>query len=89
MEGLARGVGVFTVGNLVIGLDTFSGACSENLPKMVAIVPVTTFYSLAASFASLIILAYLANNASHLLALIALERKWLENIPKLLGKLKL
>ena len=76
MGGLTRGVGIFIIRNLVIGLDTFSGACSENLPKMVAIVPVTTFYSLAASFASLIILAYLANSASHLLAPITLERKW-------------
>ena len=85
MEGLTRGVSIFIVGNLVIGLDMFSGACSENFTKTVVIVPVATFYSLAASFASLVILAYLANS----LALITLERKWLENIPKLLGKLKL
>ena len=89
MEGLTRGVGVFIVGNLVIGLDTFSGACSENFPKTVVIVPVATLYSLATSFASLVILAYLANSGSHLLAAIALERKWLENISKLLEKSKL
>ena len=89
MEGITRGVGVFIIGNLVIGLNTFSGACSENFPKTAAIVPVATFYSLAASFASLVILTYLANGASHLLAAIALERKWLENISKLLGKSKL
>ena len=88
-EGLTRGVGVFIIKNLVVGLDAFSGACLENLPKTVAIVPVTTFYGLAASLASLVILAYLANSASHLLAAIALERRWLENISKLLGKLNL
>ena len=89
MEGLTRGVGTFIVGNLVVGLDAFSGTCSENLPKAVAIIPVATFYSLATSFASLVILAYLANGASHLLAAIALERKRLENISELLGKSKL
>ena len=89
MEGLTRGVGVFIIRNLVIGLDAFSGTCSENLPKAVAIIPVATFYNLATSFASLVILAYLANGASHLLAAIALERKWLENISKLLQKSKL
>ena len=87
--GLTRGVGIFIVGNLVVGLDMFSGACSENFPQTVAIVPVTTFDSLAASLASLVILAYLANSASHLLAPIALERKWLKNIFKLLEKLNL
>ena len=89
MEGLTRGVGTFIVGNLVVGLDAFSGTCSENLPKAVAIIPVATFYSLATSFASLVILAYLANGASHLLAAIALERKRLENISERLGKSKL
>ena len=89
MEGLTRGVGVFIVRNLVIGLDMFSGTCLETLPKTVAIIPVATFYNLATSFASLVILAYLANGASHLLAAIALERKWLENISKLLEKSKL
>ena len=85
MEGLTRGVGIFIVRNLVIGLDAFSGACSENFPKMVAIIPVTTFYSLASSLASLVVLAYLADNMSHLLAVITLERKWLDIISKLLG----
>ena len=75
MEELTKGVGTFIVRNLVIGLNVFSGACSENFPKTVAIVPVATFYSLATSFASLVILAYLANGASHLLAMIALEKK--------------
>ena len=89
MEGLTRGVGTFIVENLVVGLDVFSGTCSENLPKMLAIVPVATFYSLATSFASLVILSYLANGASHLLATITLERKRLDNISKLLGKSKL
>ena len=89
MEGLTRGVGIFIIGNLVVGLDVFSGTCSENLPKMVAIIPVAIFYSLVTSFASLVILAYLANSTSHVLAVIALERKWLENIFKLLGKSKL
>ena len=85
MEGLTKGVGIFIIRNLVIGLDTFSGVCSENLPKTVVIVPVTTFYSLVASFASLIVLAYFADNMSHLLAVIALERKRLDLIFKLLG----
>ena len=85
MEGLTRGVGVFIIGDLVIGLDMFSGVCSENPPKTVAIVPVTTFYSLVASFASLVVLAYFADNMSHLLAAIALEGKWLDLISKLLG----
>ena len=89
MEGLTRVVGTFIIGNLVVGLDVFSGTCSENLPKAVVIIPVATFYSLVTSFASLVILAYLANGASHLLAVIALERKWLENISELLGKSKL
>ena len=89
MEGLTRGVSVFIIGNLVIGLDVFSGVCSENFSQTVAIVPVTTFDGLAASLASLILLAYLANSASHLLAPIALERKWLKNIFKLLEKLNL
>ena len=89
MEGLTRGVGTFIVRNLVIGLNMFSGACSENFPKTVAIVPVATFYSLATSFASLVVLTYLANNMSHLLAVITLERKQLEHISKLLGKLNL
>ena len=87
MKGLTRGVSIFIVGNLVIGLDMFSGVCSENFPKTVAIIPITTFYSLAASLASLVILAYLTNNSSHLLAAIALQRKRLELISKLLGKL--
>ena len=56
---------------------------------MVAIVPVTTFDGLAASLASLIILAYLANSMGHLLAPVALERKWLGNISKLLVRLNL
>ena len=56
---------------------------------MVAIVPVTTFDGLAASLASLIILAYLTNSTSHLLAPVALQRKWLGNISKLLGRLNL
>ena len=85
MEGLTRGVSTFIIRNLVIGLNTFSGACSENFPKTVAIVPVATFYSLVTSFASLIILSYLANSASHLLAMIALERKQLENNSRQLG----
>ena len=85
MWGLTRGVGIFIVGNLVVGLDVFSGACSENFPKVVAIVPVTTFDSLAASLASPVILAYLAKSSSHLLAPVALERKQLGNISKLLG----
>ena len=89
MEGLTRGVGIFIVRNLVIGLDAFSGVCSENFPKMVAIIPVTTFYSLVASLAGLVILTYLANNMSHLLAVITLEIKQLEHISKLLGKLNL
>ena len=88
MGGLTRGVGTFIVGNLVIGLDAFGGACSENVPQMVAIVPVAAFYSLVASLASLVILAYLANGASHLLATIALERKWLENNSRWLGNSK-
>ena len=75
MGGLTRGVGTFIIRNLVIGLNTFGGVCSENFPQMVAIVPVAAFYSLATSFASLVILAYLANGASHLLAMIALEKK--------------
>ena len=79
MGGLTRGVGTFIVGNLVNGLNAFGGACSENVPQTVAIVPVAAFYSLSTSFASLVILSYLANGASHLLATIALERKWLEN----------
>ena len=57
MGELTRGVGTFIVRNLVIGLDMFSGMCSENLPKTVAIIPVTTFYSLVASFAGLVVLA--------------------------------
>ena len=87
--GLTRGVDIFIVRNLVVGLDAFSGACSENFPKAVAIVPVTTFDGLAASLASLIILAYLAKNLSHLLAPVALERKRLGSISKLLGRLNL
>ena len=87
MGGLTRGIGVFIVRNLIVGLDVFGGVCLENIPKTVAIVPVTTFYSLAASLASLIILPYLANNMGHLLAVIALERKQLENVFKLLGRL--
>ena len=87
--GLTRGVGIFIVGNLVVGLDAFSGTCSENFPEAVAIVPVTTFDGLAASLASLVILAYLAKDSSHLLAPIALERKRLGNISKLLRKLNL
>ena len=87
--GLTRGVGIFIVGNLVVGLDAFSGTCSENFPQTVAIVPVTTFNSLAASLASLVILAYLANSTSHLLAPVTLERKRLGNISKLLGRLNL
>ena len=83
------GVGIFIVRNLVVGLDAFSGMCLENLPQTVAIVPVTTFNGLAASLASLIILAYLANSTSHLLAPVALERKQLGNISKLLGRLNL
>ena len=74
MEGLTRSIGIFIVRNLVVGLDAFSGTCSENLPKTVAIIPVATFYSLAASFAGLIVLAYLTDNTSHLLAVITLER---------------
>ena len=89
MEGLTRHVSIFIVGHLVIGLDAFSGVCLENFPKSVVIVPVSTFYSLTAPFASLVILTYLANNTSHFFAPITLERKWLENIPKLLGKLNL
>ena len=54
---------------------------------MVAIVPVATFYSLAASLASLVGLAYLTDNTSHLHAPVALEIKQLEDIPKLFGKL--
>ena len=63
------------------------GECKdlENFPKTVVIIPITTFYSLVASLASLIILTYLTNNSSHLLAVIALERKWLGLISKLLG----
>jgi len=80
MEGLTRGVGTFIVGNLVVGLDAFSGACSENFPQTVAIVPVTTFDGLTTSLTSLVILAYLANGTSHLLAPVALERKRLGNI---------
>ena len=89
MGGLTRGVGTFIVRNLVIGLNTFGGACSENFPQTVVIVPVTTFNSLAASLASLVILAYLANSTSHLLATIALERKQLENNSRWLGNSKL
>ena len=74
---------------MVVGLDVFSGACLENFPKVVAIVPVTTFDGLAASLVSLVILAYLAKDSSHLLAPIALERKRLGNISRLLGKLNL
>ena len=66
MEGLTRGVSIFIVGNLVIGLDMFSGVCSENFPKTVVIIPITTFYSLAASLASLIILAYLDRKSTRL-----------------------
>ena len=62
MGGLTRGVGTFIIGNLVIGLNTFGGACSENLSQMVAIVPVAPFKSLAASLASLVILTYLTNS---------------------------
>ena len=87
--GLTRGVGIFIVGNLVVGLDAFSGVCLENFPQMVAIVPVTTFDGLVASLASLVILTYLANSTSHLLAPVALERKRLGNISKLLGRLNL
>ena len=71
---------------MVVGLDAFSGACSENFPQTVAIVPVTTFDGLAASLASLIILAYLANSTSHLLAPVTPERKRLGNISKLLER---
>ena len=85
MEGLTRGVGVFIIGNLVVGLNVFSGMCSENLPKTVAIIPVATFYNLVTSFAGLVILAYLADSTSHLLAAIALERRRLDLISKLLG----
>ena len=63
-----------------------SGVCSENFTESVAIIPVTTFYSLTASFASLVILTYPAIYTSHLFATIALERKRLEIIPKPLGK---
>ena len=77
MWGLTGGVGIFIVGNLVVGLDAFSGACSENFSQTVAIIPVTTFNGLAASLASLVILAYLANSTSHFLAPVALERKQL------------
>ena len=87
--GLTGGVGIFIVGNLVVGLGAFSGACSENFPQTVAIVPVTTFDGLTTSLASLIILAYLANGTSHLLAPVTLERKRLGNILKLLGRLNL
>ena len=55
--------------------------------KTLPIIPVTTIYGLTATFASLIVLAYLTIYMSHLLATIALERKHLENIPKPLGKL--
>ena len=74
---------------MVVGLDAFSGACSENFPQAVAIVPVTTFDGLTTFLASLVILAYLANSTSHFLAPVALERKWLGNILKLLGRLNL
>ena len=73
---------------MVVGLDTFSGTCLEDIPQTVAIVPVT-FNGLVASLASLVILAYLANSMSHLLAPVALERKRLGNISKLLGRLNL
>ena len=89
MGGLTRGVGTFIVRNLVIGLNAFGGACSENFPQTVAIVPVAAYYSLLTSFTSLVILSYLANGMSHLLATIALERKRLENNSRLLGKSKL
>ena len=89
LEGLTRCVSIFIVGHLLIGLGVFSGVCSENLSKLVVIVPVTTFYGLMAPFASLVIVAYLTDNMCHLLAMIALERKQLENIPKPLRKLKL
>ena len=87
--GLTGGVGVFLVGNLIVGLGAFSGACSENFPQAVAIVPVTAFDSLTTSLASLVILAYFANSTSHFLAPVALERKWLGNILKLLERLNL
>ena len=74
---------------MVVGLDAFSGTCSKDFPQTVAIVPVTTFNGLAASLASLVILAYLANSTSHFLAPVALERKRLGNILKLLGRLNL
>ena len=80
---------IFIVGNQVLCLGTLSGVCLENFTESVVIIPVTTFHSLTAPFASLIILTYLAIYTTHLLAKIALERKQLENIPRLLGKLKL
>ena len=64
-----------------------SGACLENFTELVVIILVTTLYGLMAPFASLVILAYLTIYMSHLLAMIALERKQLENISKPLGKL--
>ena len=66
----------------------FGGVCSENFAKLVAIVPITTFYGLMAPIAGLVILTYLTNNVSHLLAIIALKRKQLENDSKISIELK-
>ena len=66
----------------------FGGVCSENFAKSVVIVPITTFYGLMASISGLVVLAYLTNNVSHLLAIIALKRKQLENDSKISIELK-
>ena len=80
--GLTRGVGIFIVGNLVVGLDAFSGACLENLPQTVAIVPVTTFDGLAASLASLVILAYLKSSSCTCCTRKKAVRKYFEAVRK-------
>ena len=47
---------------------------------MVVVVPVATFDGLTTSLAGLVLVTYLAVGAGHFLAVIALERKWLENL---------
>ena len=87
MQGLTRCVSIFIIRNLVIGLDAFSWASLENLSKSVAIIPVTTFDGLTAPLAGLVVVTYFTDDTGHFLAMITLERKQLEDIPKIPRKL--